>query len=316
MTDRKKLLELIKVSRSIETIYHNLYECEVHNNKEEFVRQLDYLSIAISVEDDVYKKIDFNHENISALIEHIKSDFMSPRYKSNLECLITSDNQDFVIRRILTKLSIILANNTNSSKYLTTYLNKVGVLENNSIEYIKDSTKIIFLINTNCLIKNYNSLLTFRDINGIDNYITKLKYNIAMIDYRIEDQLLNNNFDNNELKPIYYIISNVMNSYKLNQFDYIRIVNKYYKKHLKDLTPEASKTNDEKNLFELSFRTFIMTNYSKELSKIDSETRQKAGFKITKEGIEDIKKYEENFIDDVENKRKTKRKKDDSNEQI
>ncbi|MDD4036536.1 MAG: hypothetical protein PHS45_04365 [Bacilli bacterium] len=104
--DYEFLRELVKITSSIDKLYKKLYELDLKNQKDsdEYIKTLDYLSIAIDTEKWQYNKIDLTHNKCTALVEHILRDRLPDDFLSNSKSITMQHDNDRVMSRILVNL--------------------------------------------------------------------------------------------------------------------------------------------------------------------------------------------------------------------
>ena len=105
--DYNWLQQMIKNASSIETLYKRLFSLELSNQKdsEEFKTNMDYLKIAIEVENDLIKEEKLTYAKCDALMEYILNDRVPENFLTDSESLVTQDYRNRVLRRILGMLT-------------------------------------------------------------------------------------------------------------------------------------------------------------------------------------------------------------------
>ena len=104
--DIKLIEELIKTTTSIETLYGKMYELEISQRKdsEEFKKIVDYLKIALDVENQMYKDCCLSYSKCVALVDYIFQEKLPSKYMDDVDSIMTQSYDHKVIKRILNVL--------------------------------------------------------------------------------------------------------------------------------------------------------------------------------------------------------------------
>lgn len=206
--DYQWLKEVIKNTESIESIYKKLCELEINGQKdsEEYKNYLDYLKIALEVEDQIYSssKIDFFRGN--ALFNYIVEDRLPERTLTEKESLIAQDYDSRVLRRILGNLNKLIVSDYKNVEQVAIppqLILLMRVLGMNDVDQ-----RVSNAVYSGVEIKNaidhdiLNGFLTFlgellKDpkYEEYKSNIIATKYNAAFVDRGIEADMLNNSFE-------------------------------------------------------------------------------------------------------------------------
>ena len=203
--------KLINITRSIDVLYKKLYELEILGKKEteEYNKNLDYLKIAIDVENKIYNDIN-SDSNLSILIyDYLLQDRLPDEFISDKDCIVLQDISNLVIRRIISTLKRQIMSNvdvikdiiskelTSIIKVITNFIDNINILENE-------------MINLSILVESlekdlYGGFLSFLKENMTDknneniiNELIKTKYLVLFINKNIESDMLINNFNISE----------------------------------------------------------------------------------------------------------------------
>lgn len=232
--DKNELNRLSILSFSILEIYKKLYELEICDmkNSEEYDKCLGYLTTLKNIENDYYKKCDFDKNKICKWYYYIKT---STDMKDNyLEVLASLDYKNIVICRIKEKIKTIL-NNMNIGCYDTSFINiisKTMTSFDNIVNFFNGCYKLDkYLFNE--VDSNYLSYL--QEVIDSDNYShlsSKLiysKYMLSFVKEDLESSLLGNRFDivsDNYIGVFMYL--DLYNMYKKNDINIINSLSTYY----------------------------------------------------------------------------------------
>lgn len=104
--DYEFLENITKITLSINKLYKQLYELDLNNQKNsaEYIKVLDYLNVAVEAEGWQYNKTNLNFNKCMALIEYILNKNFSRELPNIDEFIITHQNDDQVVWRILANL--------------------------------------------------------------------------------------------------------------------------------------------------------------------------------------------------------------------
>lgn len=130
--------ELLVISRSISNLFNILCDLEINEREDspEYKRNLDYLQIALSVEEDIYQNSSLDVEKCHEIIDFIMP-MLPMNEKGNLDCLPFLENDNRAVRRIINALK---------KKIMVDYDIDIAHGENNfegmSDEYLKDIVQV------------------------------------------------------------------------------------------------------------------------------------------------------------------------------
>lgn len=205
--DYKWLERIIQTTTSIETLYKKLFDLEIKGQKdtEEYKQIMDYLSIAIDVEDKVYEEANLNYYKCIALADHIIDDRLPEKFLNDTESIMQQDYNNRVLRRILNVLV---------HKVLSDYDSIREMLPNELIELMKQlgmpnpdelvSKAIYSSIELQKAFEKdtFNGFLAFlqefinkKDYNSFKEHLIRSKYNTAFINKNIEIDMRSNKFE-------------------------------------------------------------------------------------------------------------------------
>ena len=195
--------ELIKVSSSIAKLFDMLCDLEINGKKDtiEYQKTLDYLKIALSVEEDIYKNNNLNSERCNEIIDFIIMSMLTGKMINDFDAVSTSKFDNSAIRRIINIL-----NKKNIMDYAG--ISKIITASEYEDRYVKDLQDIMFVNN---LMRSYllddlvNAIMCFNDEEikkeENDNYrdsLIKAKYFLSSIYKELDDSLLNQKFESCE----------------------------------------------------------------------------------------------------------------------
>ncbi len=105
--DIKKLNELIRITNSINTLYKKLEELETKNEKDSplYNQTIEYLKIAMQVEDNKYTELCLTKEKSKTLINYILKELIKKDFFNNVNSILNKDYDNRILRRILNNLS-------------------------------------------------------------------------------------------------------------------------------------------------------------------------------------------------------------------
>ncbi len=205
--DYLQIENLIKITNSIEDLYDKMYELEIANkqNSEEYQKLIEYLKIAVGVENNIYLNLKLKTCKCITLIKYLMNDKFPCNFHANLESIMNCDYKDRVIRRIINILlneivmhsstSINFAKNEdlmNIFKCFVTYdVNDTLILKVSN--YIK--VQHIF---ENSLFDYYltylNKLIDDEKYDSFKNDLISSKYNLSFINKSVENKMIYNKF--------------------------------------------------------------------------------------------------------------------------
>lgn len=194
----EKIDDVYKLANSIQTIYHKLYKLELNNQKDsaEYNKLIDYLTIALEVEEEYYQKnfISFDESNYF----YIKIVDEMGKMDSDIDSIIKMNYNEETTRRILDKLRMKMGK---AYDYIPRKNLKIQ-MKNDSIlsSCVKLSNYVRTLII--CSGETYETYLSFLQLfinktkdEYYKNKLIRQKYYLSSISGKIEKKLLDNNFN-------------------------------------------------------------------------------------------------------------------------
>ena len=232
----EQLNNIIKTTNSIKTLYNKLYELEINNKKntEEYNKTLNYLDMAIEVENSEYDRCKFNYEKSKRWMEYILIEMLHNKFCNNEISVLELNYEKLELRRILNCLSKYV-NESPKSVFaeISIILRMLGVSdiekkveETHSLNYKMDrelkremALSFLYFINKEISDNNYN--------NKYKNELIRTKYNLSFISKLVENNLFVDNFQfPNELNNYSKFIAN---SLDINDKIYENIKNEFGK---------------------------------------------------------------------------------------
>lgn len=205
--DFELLNNLLKISKSIYILYKKLYELEINDKKEEteYKKTIEYLKVAIGVENEAYKKLKLDYEKCDAYINYIINDMLPEDYNYNYESIAKEDFSTITIQRVLIhlirKITKMDGENNNIFKDILEELNRgstdeeLKIIMQETIEktmLISDEFEKDFISIYLYYISNVSNVEFLKDFN--DNFILS-KYNITFINKIYEYKMINRMFE-------------------------------------------------------------------------------------------------------------------------
>ena len=198
--DYEDISSLIMISKQINSLYEELYQLELEGKKEseDYNIVIDRLKSTIFVEKNIYDRIGKSFEKNVEILNYLKSDDSET---SNLQDGLFIFEQDLIISRILLNLyKNVMENSQNLlPDEMKLMLSLSGMTNNEINRYISISVNVRESIITdilNCLIaiiqkeENKNP--------SISKHLKKVKYTISYLYSKIENNLLEKKFKNEE----------------------------------------------------------------------------------------------------------------------
>ena len=206
--DYEWLKNIMKNNESIDAIYKKLCELEINGQKDsdEYKKYIDYLKIALEVENNIYATGKINFYNGSALVNYIIGERMPDDFLNDRESIIAKDYNNRVIRRVLKNLIGIVASDYETVKK---YMIPTQLVEFMKYIGMEDADQSV----SNALYSSVqmkdaldqdisNGFLTIlRELTNSSKYaeykneLIASKYHIAFIEPNTETLLLNNSFE-------------------------------------------------------------------------------------------------------------------------
>lgn len=205
--DFEWLERITQTTISIEALYKKMYDLEINGQKdtEEFSTLMEYLTIAIDVEDKVYNDANLNYSKCVALTEYIINDKLPSEYLNDTESIMLQDYNNRVSRRILNILMHKVISDYNSVKEVLPR-ELIGVMEQlgmpnpeqlvsqaiySSVELQKAFEKDIL----NGFLAFLQEFINKKDYYSFRKYLVRSKYNTAFINKDTEIDMRNNRFE-------------------------------------------------------------------------------------------------------------------------
>ncbi len=205
-TLQKRLDDLTKISLAVNNIYSNLclFEKDGKKDSDEFRKYVDYLQIALEIENEKIKKLSYNEENIGLLVYHLEEKFNLHGVDIYHDYMYLNEEAK-VATRIITTLDAILDEIYCGEDYdhlagadlyqIYNYITKT-LLYNN----LKKMDEQIKGDKTGKL-----SRKTDDNLGCLRDLYLDYKYNMAFVNKEIEQNFLSNNFNTADiliLKPL------------------------------------------------------------------------------------------------------------------
>ncbi len=298
-SDLEELDGLLKTVTSIDTLYKKLYELEISNNKdsEEYKKTIEYLKIALEVEEEKYKKILSSSEKVFSLLDYLLLDKMSIKESSNIESLLSQETPDRITRRIISVLNKELAKdftviNQLIPKELFMVLKMIGI-EDPEKMIMDDFKKKIELDETleqetlNIFVKILEEFINDEEYSSFKNQLLKIKYDVAFLNKNLESQLLFSRF--NILTALLFDSKFIYEFLNLNSMECQMLSNKYGA----DLVSfEIEKL--------IKSRNYNYDNQKDDISNILRQSYLRAGLLLLDDDIiDDLKFMIDDLIDEV-----------------
>ena len=192
--------KLLKVSNSIYNLFNILCDLDIKGKKDndEYKKNLDYLKIALSVENDLYKNNHLNSDRCNEIIEFIIMSMLPRKMIDDFEALSLFKFDNSTTRRIINALN---------KKKIMVYDEIGKIFSENEYEdrYIEDLQDILFVNN---LIRSYiledliNAIIVFNEEElqkeenaNYRDCLIRMKYFIAYIYKENGEDLLKREFN-------------------------------------------------------------------------------------------------------------------------
>ena len=205
--DYKWLERIIKTTISIEALYKKLFDFETKKQKDtaEYNQTMEYLNIAIEVEDKLYEEADLDYYKCKALVDHIVGDRLPENFLNDTESIVQQDYNNRVLRRILNILVYRSISNFDSIRgilpdEIVEILEQSGIpnagelvtkIIYNSIELQKAFEKDIF----NVFLIFLQDYINNQSYSNFKEYLIRSKYYIAFINKYVEINMRSNKFE-------------------------------------------------------------------------------------------------------------------------
>ena len=236
--DYEQIESIIKTTKSIETLYKRMCELEINGSKntEEFKKNFDYLTIALDVEENIYKNANLTSEKIQAWIKYIFETKVPEEFYTDSESVVRQNYSNKTIRRILNILStkhqsyFRISEQISNDIFLKNIMKLIGI--NNPNELFEKATQATIEMESafnkdysNSVLHIIKELLNKKEYDNYKGNLISTKYYLSFIDKTIEEGLLFTEFDIPE--TLYFISSNKALAHKLDA-DKFKIFKKGY----------------------------------------------------------------------------------------
>ena len=202
--DYIKFDRLLKVTKSIYSLYNKLYELEIEGKKdsEEYDKVLEYLNLSIEVENNIYKEFNNFFKTIS-LIDNIIKD-LPKKYNFYTESIIKRDLDRNIVQRIL--ITLINRAFTEEDCIYETFIDNIGYynelicgdldnLLDKSVEKTLKMFKAIEKDYFNIFLYFLNEVKESAYEETFNNALIKAKYDLSFLNRNIENDLINMRFE-------------------------------------------------------------------------------------------------------------------------
>ncbi len=205
--DYELIRKLMQTTTSIETLYKKLYDLEIRGlkNSQSYEKYLDYLKIALEVENKTYEDATLSTERCAAIFEFLLTDRVPDGFLSDTESIMSQNYNNRVTRRILGILIQKLFSDSEYSKSMVAdeIMNKYMITDGSAFDpslfdSVSASIEMQDALEVD-MIRAYLKLLQeFVDSKYLSVYrddLIKSKYNMVFINKRVENDLVNNKFN-------------------------------------------------------------------------------------------------------------------------
>ncbi len=228
---------IIQTTSSIESLYKKLYDLEINGQKDtkEYTKLLDYLSIAVSVEDKIYKEANLDYSKCMALSDYIIGDRIPSGFVNDMESIMTQNYNNRVLRRIL---SILIHRMTSDYSSVREMLPSEVIYFMRQSGVVNPEQHLLQAIRSNIAVQEaferetiggfmifLQEAINKRDYRNLQEYLICSKYNMSFINKNIEMDM---RIDRFEITGILYYDSWLVAD--LNQMDLnlCRLLREYY----------------------------------------------------------------------------------------
>lgn len=215
--DLNLLNSIIEITNKISKIYYNLYTLDINNQKntEEYKKQLDYLSICLDIENELYKKT--NYKNLYLYMEYLDEKKIF-RYYQDFDSLLDFDHNLIIKKRIYNRL-----NNINFSNLINIY--------QNDINKKNDDPSFDHLIFLNKEINNdIEKSVIYFSLEKNKKDLLKIKYIITFLNKDIENNL---DIFKDNLNLNLSFSNSLTTLLQVDEVTYNKLLKKYYLKYIK-----------------------------------------------------------------------------------
>lgn len=210
--DYDQIINLMKLTMSINELYTKLYKLEINNKKdtEEYKKEVELLKILLDEETKTYKEYNLTQAKSMEWIGYLISKKSSNIIKTDIETIMNQDYNSRIVNRIINKLY----SNIEVSRIDNIIFSSIKEeIKNDELdipdEFITNSITSSLKIRKSFECDIFNLYLSFlsekiKDGNfkSIKNQLIDSKYNFSFINKNIEDSMISKNF---ELDNTFYI---------------------------------------------------------------------------------------------------------------
>lgn len=210
---------ILNVSNSINKLYKNLYDLELDGKKDSdlYKRNMEYLKLSIEVEEEIYEKIIYNQEKVELLSMYIDEKYNLYDCNSYFDYVYFNQDERGILRVSETLYDVLdnadysfdnLYEDEDYEVLYSSYFSKLNNMLNKEMimNYLKENEQQIKFTNEE---KDQKDLLT------------GFKYNASFINKQLEMQLINNDFN---IENLYDIDArNNASSLKISYHDYLSV---------------------------------------------------------------------------------------------
>lgn len=203
--DYEQIFKLIKVSRSINKLYKDLYELEISdkNNTDEYNKTLDYLSIAINVEFNMLKNIKLTGEKASAWAQYLIENMLPVDYVYNVDAVMSQEDKNNVVGRLFNYLIEFLTKDDDAIDeiFRNDITNVVDINDDEIRQALSESVDETLIITQefeNELFDFYlyylNMTIKLPKYKSVKKDLIKSKYCLSFLNRSLERKLINSKF--------------------------------------------------------------------------------------------------------------------------
>ena len=205
--DYEFINNLIKTTNSIDSIYRKMYDLEINGKKdtEDFNQILDYLSMAIEVEEKLYKEANLSYLQCIAIADYILQDKLPDGFLNDTESIMNQCYDNRVLRRILSILVHKIISDHESVRQMLPeeiieLMEQLGMPNPDklvsqaiysSIELQKAFERDIF----NGYLAILQEFIVSNTYKNFRNDLIRSKYNTSFINKQIENDMISSKFD-------------------------------------------------------------------------------------------------------------------------
>lgn len=205
----QKLNDLIKIGLSIQNIYFNLYRLEKENKKDslEFRKYVNYLQLAIEIENQKFKPITRREDEMNLILYYLEEKYNLYNVDVYYDYMYLGD-ESRVVTRIMETVETALDDICIDDEYEVNEDYFVAVSDLKVYSMINKTIAYLNLKNKSKQLKINKNLENLKIQRGEQKNMRELyleyKYNMAFVDKDIEKSFIINNFNALEL-PIFTI---------------------------------------------------------------------------------------------------------------